>query len=117
MLLEETEAVVSSVMDIFKKHNPSWELLPVLMSDKDFTEREVLAKHSPFDLPLPHILIISMQNHYGENGNNLVMSRIYRQDSVGLINQDEGPGRYIKFPFFKLLLHITFSTLYPDTIL
>ena len=47
LLLEETEAAVSSVMDIFKKHNPSWKSVRVLMSDKDFTEREVLSKSFP----------------------------------------------------------------------
>ena len=47
LLLEETEAAISSVMNIFKKHNPAWKSVRVLMSDKDFTEREVLSKSFP----------------------------------------------------------------------
>ena len=39
LLLEETEAAISSVMNIFKKHNPAWKSVRVLMSDKDFRER------------------------------------------------------------------------------
>ena len=47
LLLEEMEPAISSVIGIFKKHNPAWELVRVLMTDKDFTERDVLAKHFP----------------------------------------------------------------------
>ena len=38
LLLEETEASILSVIEIFKRHNPSWELVCVLMTGKDLTE-------------------------------------------------------------------------------
>ena len=47
LLLEETEVSFTKMMSIFKKHNPSWESTRVLMSDKDLTEREVLATLFP----------------------------------------------------------------------
>ena len=47
LLLEETEVSILSVIEIFKRHNPSWELVRVLMTDKDLTERDVLAKSFP----------------------------------------------------------------------
>ena len=34
-------------MDFFKKHNPQWTSIRVLMSDKDMTERDTLAKSFP----------------------------------------------------------------------
>ena len=47
LLLEETEASLSKIMEIFKRHNPAWKSVRVLMSDMDMTEREVLAASFP----------------------------------------------------------------------
>ena len=47
LLLEETEVSLPKMMAIFKKHNACWESVRVLMSDKDMTEREVLAASFP----------------------------------------------------------------------
>ena len=47
LLLEETQESLSKVIDIFKQHNPSWELVRVIMTDKDITERDVLASGFP----------------------------------------------------------------------
>ena len=47
LLLEETEASLSTVVGIFKEQNPAWESVRVLMTDKDITEREVLAGSFP----------------------------------------------------------------------
>ena len=38
LLLEETEASMVKVMDIFKKKNTAWESVRVIMTDKDVTE-------------------------------------------------------------------------------
>ena len=47
LLLEETEASLSTVVSVFKEQNPAWESVHVLMTDKDITEREVLASSFP----------------------------------------------------------------------
>ena len=38
---------LSKMMDIFKKHNSAWKSVRILMSDKDMTERHVLAESFP----------------------------------------------------------------------
>ena len=40
-LVEETKEVIQATVELFKKHNKSWDQTKVVMSDKDFTEREV----------------------------------------------------------------------------
>lgn len=47
LLIEETGESLLKVLDIFKKHNSSWESVRVLMTDKDITERDVLANSFP----------------------------------------------------------------------
>lgn len=47
MLTEETQVLISKIMDFFKKHNPQWTSIRVLMSDKDMIERDTLAKFFP----------------------------------------------------------------------
>ena len=47
LLLEETEQSMSIMMDIFKRGNPNWGLVRVIMGDKDLNEREVLARSFP----------------------------------------------------------------------
>ena len=43
MLIVTEEATV----DLFKKHNPSWDKTKAIMSDKDFTERDAFKACSP----------------------------------------------------------------------
>ena len=57
LLLEETEVSLSKIMEIFKKHNPAWKSVRILMSDKDMTERDVLSASS--DLFISYTAIIS----------------------------------------------------------
>ena len=38
LLLEETEEYLQKVMDIFKKRNPCWSSVRVIMTDKDINE-------------------------------------------------------------------------------
>lgn len=47
LLIQETEESLQSVVNLFKKHNPSWAATRVLMSDKDISERQILAKGFP----------------------------------------------------------------------
>jgi zinc finger SWIM domain-containing protein 3 len=47
IVAEESEAVIRSVMESFKRHNEAWTKTNVIMSDKDFTERQVFAKCFP----------------------------------------------------------------------
>ena len=47
LMLEETEESMSQMMSFFKKENPNWELVRVLMGDKDLTQRDVLVKAFP----------------------------------------------------------------------
>ena len=47
LLMEETEQSIKSMVGIFKKYNPQWKATRVLMTDKDMTERGVLAAHCP----------------------------------------------------------------------
>lgn len=47
LLMEETEASLSIVMDNFKAKNPHWESIRVLMADKDMTERDILSRKFP----------------------------------------------------------------------
>ena len=44
---EESEAVITSAMESFKRHNPAWIKTTVIMSDKDYTERQAFAKCFP----------------------------------------------------------------------
>lgn len=41
ILAEETKDVIQASVEMFKKHNASWDKTHVVMSDKDFTERDV----------------------------------------------------------------------------
>ena len=47
LLMEETEQSIKSMVGIFKKYNPQWKATRVLMTDKDMTERDVLAAQFP----------------------------------------------------------------------
>ena len=47
IVAEESEAVITSAMESFKRHNPAWIKTTVIMSDKDFTERQAFAKCFP----------------------------------------------------------------------
>ena len=40
ILTEETEETIQTVLNVFKAKNESWEKTKVIMSDKDFVERE-----------------------------------------------------------------------------
>lgn len=44
LLLEENEASLLMVADLFKKHNPAWKSVRVLMADKDITEQNCAGK-------------------------------------------------------------------------
>ena len=46
-LAEETKDVIQATVEIFKKHNPSWSQTKVIMSDKDFTERDAFTSCFP----------------------------------------------------------------------
>ena len=47
ILAEETKAVIEAAVGVFKKFNPSWSETKVVMSDKDFSEREAFTKCFP----------------------------------------------------------------------
>ena len=47
LALNETEATFYKMVALFKKHNPQWESVTVIMTDKDLTERTVLAEQFP----------------------------------------------------------------------
>jgi hypothetical protein len=44
LLTEEEENVIASVLEVFKKHNPRWEGVNVIITDKDMTERNAIVK-------------------------------------------------------------------------
>ena len=47
ILAEETQSVIESAVTIFKRFNPSWTETKVIMSDKDFTERDAFKNCFP----------------------------------------------------------------------
>ena len=47
LLLEENRSSISSMLTFFKKYNPQWESVRVVMSDKDMTERDVISNELP----------------------------------------------------------------------
>ena len=47
ILAEETKAVIEAAVGVFKKFNFSWSETKVVMSDKDFSEREAFTKCFP----------------------------------------------------------------------
>ena len=47
IVAEETEPVICSAVEAFKKHNSDWEKTCVVMSDKDFNERQAFANCFP----------------------------------------------------------------------
>ena len=58
-LAEETKDVIQASVEIFKKHNPSCYKTKVIMSDKDFTERDAFTSCFPgaaLNICLYHIL-------------------------------------------------------------
>ena len=44
---EETNLVISSAVESFKKHNPAWSKTVTVFSDKDFNERQAFTKCFP----------------------------------------------------------------------
>ena len=51
----ENECAITTMVQAFKRNNPSWERTKVVMSDKDFTERVVFRKEFPQAAQLPHL--------------------------------------------------------------
>ena len=47
MVLQETDSTFSKMVDLFKKHNSSWEHVHVIMTDKDVTERSAFSSQVP----------------------------------------------------------------------
>ena len=47
LMPEETEESMSHMIESFKKENPKWESIRVLMGDKDLSQRDVLARRFP----------------------------------------------------------------------
>ena len=47
LLLEETEESLQKVIEVFKKQNPVWSSVRVIMTDKDISECDVLARNFP----------------------------------------------------------------------
>ena len=47
ILAEETKDVIEAAVQLFQKFNPNWGETQVIMSDKDFTERDAFAKCFP----------------------------------------------------------------------
>ena len=47
ILAEETKAVIEAAVRVFKKFNPAWNDTKVVMSDKDFTERDAFTNCFP----------------------------------------------------------------------
>ena len=47
IVADETEITIESAVECFKKHNSAWEKTKVVISDKDFTERNVFSKCFP----------------------------------------------------------------------
>ena len=58
-MLRQCPETMSSLLEIFKHHNPAWEKTKTVLSDKDFMERAVYRKHFPnahLQLCLFHVL-------------------------------------------------------------
>lgn len=56
---EETDSVITSAVESFKKHNPNWGQTVTIISDKDFNERQAFTKcfpHAKLSLCLFHTL-------------------------------------------------------------
>eukprot|EP00794_Sanderia_malayensis_P013540 gene13540-14944_t len=47
IVAEETEATIETAVNFFKENNPAWEQTQVIMSDKDFGERNVFSRCFP----------------------------------------------------------------------
>ena len=47
IVAEETKVLIEEVVTVFKKHNPNWSSTRVIMSDKDFNEREPFSNCFP----------------------------------------------------------------------
>ena len=47
IVAEETKVLIEEVVTVFKKHNPNWSSTRVIMSDKDFNEREAFSNCFP----------------------------------------------------------------------
>ena len=63
MLTQETQVLLSKIMDLFKKHNSRWTSIRILMSDKDMTERDTLAESFPESellMSLPYISFLKV---------------------------------------------------------
>ena len=59
LLTSEDGQTISGLLDIFKRHNPAWNKIQTVLSDKDFTERAVYKQHYPqvsLQLCLFHVL-------------------------------------------------------------
>ena len=47
LVTDEGRETLQKMFSFFKKHNPSWEQIKCIMSDKDFTERSILLEEMP----------------------------------------------------------------------
>ena len=59
LITSEDGETISGLLDIFKRHNPAWNEIQTVLSDKDFTERAVYKQHYPqasLQLCLFHVL-------------------------------------------------------------
>ena len=59
IVANEERSTISKMVKIFKQNNPNWKKTVTIMSDKDFTERQVLAEefpHSQLQICLFHVL-------------------------------------------------------------
>ena len=59
LVTSEDGETISGLLDVFKHHNPAWNEIQTVLSDKDFTERAVYKRHYPqacLQLCLFHVL-------------------------------------------------------------
>ena len=59
LLTSEDGETISGLLDVFKCHNPAWNKIKTVLSDKDFSERAVYKQHYPhvcLQLCLFHVL-------------------------------------------------------------
>ena len=73
LLADESKEVIESAVEAFKKYNSSWTQTKVIMSDKDFTERDAFAGCFPDAklMSVPHTQNFPKRSNNRQNGNHI----------------------------------------------
>ena len=86
-MADETEAMISEMVNLFKEQNPKWNNVKTVMSDKDFVERDVFSRlfeQADLKISLFHVL----RTFRGEiTGKKMGVNRQQRESILAMLQK------------------------------